>query len=48
MRYRHRNPHVVRAGKKFTFRRPDIAIGLGQAEQAQAGSFVLVRMHPPR
>jgi len=26
MRYRHRNPHVVRAGKKFTFRRPDIAI----------------------
>jgi Uma2 family endonuclease len=26
MRYRHRNPHVVRAGKKFTFRRPDIAV----------------------
>jgi Uma2 family endonuclease len=26
MRYRHRNPHVVRAGKKFTFRRPDIVI----------------------
>ncbi|HMD91785.1 MAG TPA: Uma2 family endonuclease [Trebonia sp.] len=26
MRYRHRNPHVVRAGKKFTFRRPDVAI----------------------
>jgi Uma2 family endonuclease len=26
MRYRHRNPHVVRAGKKFTFRRPDVVI----------------------
>jgi Uma2 family endonuclease len=26
MRYRHRNPHVARAGKKFTFRRPDIAV----------------------
>lgn len=26
MRYRHRNPHVARAGKKFTFRRPDIAL----------------------
>jgi Uma2 family endonuclease len=26
MRYRHRNPHVVRGGKKFTFRRPDIVI----------------------
>jgi Uma2 family endonuclease len=26
MRYRHRNPHVARAGKKFTFRRPDIVI----------------------
>jgi Uma2 family endonuclease len=26
MRYRHRNPHVSRAGKKFTFRRPDIAV----------------------
>jgi Uma2 family endonuclease len=26
MRYRHRNPHVVRGGKKFTFRRPDITV----------------------
>jgi hypothetical protein len=26
MRYRHRNPHVARAGKKFTFRRPDIMV----------------------
>jgi Uma2 family endonuclease len=26
MRYRHRNPHVVRGGKKFTFRWPDIAV----------------------
>jgi Uma2 family endonuclease len=26
MRYRHRNPHVARAGKKFTFRRPDIVV----------------------
>lgn len=26
MRYRHRNPHVSREGKKFTFRHPDIAV----------------------
>jgi Uma2 family endonuclease len=26
MRYRHQNPHVARAGKKFTFRRPGIVI----------------------
>ena len=26
MRYRRRNPHVAREGKKFTFRRPDIAV----------------------
>jgi hypothetical protein len=26
MRYRHQNPHVARAGKKFTFRRPDIVV----------------------
>lgn len=26
MRYRHRNPHVAREGKKFTFRRPDLAV----------------------
>lgn len=26
MRYRRRNPHAARAGKKFTFRRPDIAV----------------------
>lgn len=26
MRYRHRNPHVAGGGKRFTFRRPDIAV----------------------
>lgn len=26
MRYRHRNPHATRGGKKFTLRRPDISI----------------------
>ncbi|MEU5875984.1 Uma2 family endonuclease [Spirillospora sp. NPDC047279] len=26
MRYRHRNPHVARSGKRFTFRRPDISV----------------------
>jgi Uma2 family endonuclease len=26
MRYRHQNPHVAKAGRKFTFRRPDIAV----------------------
>ncbi|MFC0866159.1 Uma2 family endonuclease [Sphaerimonospora cavernae] len=26
MRYRHRNPHVTQAGKRFTFRRPDICV----------------------
>jgi Uma2 family endonuclease len=26
MRYRHRNPHVAGEGKRFTFRRPDIAV----------------------
>ncbi|MGW4643944.1 Uma2 family endonuclease [Sphaerisporangium sp. NPDC004334] len=26
MRYRHRNPHVTQAGKRFTFRRPDISV----------------------
>jgi Uma2 family endonuclease len=26
MRYRHRNPHVTQAGKRFTFRRPDVIV----------------------
>jgi Uma2 family endonuclease len=26
MRYRHRNPHATRGGKKFTLRRPDVAV----------------------
>jgi Uma2 family endonuclease len=26
MRYRHRNPHTSRGGKKFTFRRPDVSL----------------------
>ncbi|GIH29594.1 hypothetical protein Aph01nite_79040 [Acrocarpospora phusangensis] len=26
MRYRHRNPHVTKTGKRFTFRRPDISV----------------------
>ncbi|GGK97883.1 hypothetical protein Sme01_61500 [Sphaerisporangium melleum] len=26
MRYRHRNPHVSRTGKRFTLRRPDISV----------------------
>ena len=26
MRFRHRNPHVARAGKQFTLRRPDVVV----------------------